>query len=63
LKREQQSNLNDAITRRTQEEVFAIARKTLTDLAGTSLEERMARCSRAACESWTMRRKKVSPRP
>jgi F-type H+-transporting ATPase subunit b len=41
LKREQQS-LNDEITRRTLEEVFAIARKTLTDLAGTSLEERMS---------------------
>ncbi len=34
-------NLNNAISRRTQQEVFAIARKTLTDLAGTSLEERM----------------------
>lgn len=34
-------NLNQAITRRTQEEVFAIARKTLTDLATTGLEERM----------------------
>jgi F-type H+-transporting ATPase subunit b len=33
--------LNQALTRRTQEEVFAIARKTLTDLASTSLEERM----------------------
>jgi F-type H+-transporting ATPase subunit b len=41
LKREQQS-LNGEITRRTREEVFAIARKTLTDLAGTSLEERMS---------------------
>jgi len=41
LKREQQS-LNDEITRRTREEVFAIARKTLTDLAGTNLEERMS---------------------
>ena len=41
LKREQQS-LNDEITCRTREEVFAIARKTLTDLAGTSLEERMS---------------------
>lgn len=40
LKREQQ-NLNVEITRRTSEEVFAIARKTLTDLATTSLEERM----------------------
>jgi F-type H+-transporting ATPase subunit b len=41
LKREQQG-LNDEITRRTREEVFAIARKTLSDLAGTSLEERMS---------------------
>ena len=39
--REQQS-LNDEITRRTREEVFAIVRKALTDLAGTSLEERMS---------------------
>jgi F-type H+-transporting ATPase subunit b len=41
LKREQQS-LNDEIIRRTREEVFSIARKTLTDLAGTSLEKRMS---------------------
>jgi len=41
LKREQQG-LNDEITRRAREEVFAIARKTLSDLAGTSLEERMS---------------------
>ena len=34
-------NLRQAISRRTQQEVFAIARKTLTDLAGTGLEERM----------------------
>ena len=34
-------NLNQAISRRTQQEVFAIARKTLTDLATTSLEARM----------------------
>ena len=33
--------LNQAIRRRTQAEVFAIARKVLTDLATTSLEERM----------------------
>ncbi len=31
-----------AIRRRTQQEVFAIARKALTDLAGASLEDRMA---------------------
>jgi F-type H+-transporting ATPase subunit b len=41
LTREQES-LNDEITRRTREEVFAIARKALTDLAGTTLEERMS---------------------
>jgi F-type H+-transporting ATPase subunit b len=33
--------LNQAIRRRTQAEVFAIARKALTDLATASLEERM----------------------
>ena len=35
-------NLNQAISRRTQQEVFAIARKALTDLATTSLEERLS---------------------
>ena len=35
-------NLNQAIRRRTQQEVFAIARKALTDLATASLEERMS---------------------
>ena len=34
-------NLNQAISRRAQMEVFAIARKALTDLATTSLEERL----------------------
>ena len=34
-------NLNQAITRRTGQEVFAIARKALADLATTSLEERL----------------------
>jgi len=34
-------SLTVAITRRTRDEVFAIARKTLADLATTSLEERM----------------------
>ncbi len=33
--------LNAEVTRRTQQEVFAIARKTLTDLASTSLEAEM----------------------
>ena len=35
-------NLNQTIRRRTQQEVFAIARKALQDLATTSLEERMS---------------------
>jgi F-type H+-transporting ATPase subunit b len=39
--RDEEQNLHQAITRRTQQEVFAIARKALTDLATTSLEERM----------------------
>ena len=34
-------DLHQAIGRRTQQEVFAIARKALTDLATTSLEERL----------------------
>lgn len=34
-------NLDKAIVRRTQQEVFAIARKTLRDLATVSLEERL----------------------
>ena len=35
------NTLSQAISRRTQQEVFSIARKALDDLAGTSLEERM----------------------
>jgi len=34
-------NLHDEIGRRTQAEVFAIARKTLAELSGVSLEQRM----------------------
>jgi F-type H+-transporting ATPase subunit b len=37
----EQRNLSQEITRWTQKEVFAIARKTLADLAGADLEERM----------------------
>jgi F-type H+-transporting ATPase subunit b len=37
----EQRNLNQEIIRWTQKEVFAITRKTLADLANTSLEERM----------------------
>jgi F-type H+-transporting ATPase subunit b len=39
--RNEQSNLSQDITRWTQKEVFAIARKMLVDLASASLEERM----------------------
>jgi F-type H+-transporting ATPase subunit b len=39
--RNEAHSLNQAISRRTQQEVFAIARKALTDLATTSLEERL----------------------
>lgn len=38
--RNDKQNLNRAISRRAQQEVFAIARKALQDLAGTDLEER-----------------------
>lgn len=41
LLRNDAKNLNASIARRTQAEVFAIARKALTDLAGASLEERV----------------------
>lgn len=34
-------NLNETLTDRAREEVYAIARKALADLAGTTLEERM----------------------
>jgi F-type H+-transporting ATPase subunit b len=39
--RNEQRNLGQEITRWTQKEVFAISRRTLTDLAATSLEERI----------------------
>ena len=35
------NNLNHALSQRTRQEIFAIARKALTDLASASLEERM----------------------
>ncbi len=39
--RSEARHLHQALGQRTQQEVFAIARQALTDLAGTSLEERM----------------------
>lgn len=40
--RQQAESLNQALRRRTQQEVFAIARQALADLASTSLEERLS---------------------
>ncbi len=40
--RNEQTSLSEEMIRRTKEEVFAIARKALTDLATTSLEERLS---------------------
>ncbi len=40
--RNEARNLSQSIQRRTREEVFAISRKALTDLATTTLEERLA---------------------
>jgi F-type H+-transporting ATPase subunit b len=39
--KEEEDRLHQAAGRRTQQEVFAVARKALADLAGASLEERM----------------------
>jgi len=39
--RNEQKSLNDELSRRAREEVFAIARKVLSDLSGSSLEQRM----------------------
>ncbi|MBA3611423.1 MAG: F0F1 ATP synthase subunit B [Nitrospirales bacterium] len=39
--RSEHQSLSEELTRRTREEVFAIARKTLADLATTNLEEQM----------------------
>lgn len=39
--RSEQRSLNEALSRRAREEVFAITRKALADLATTSLEQRM----------------------
>ncbi len=39
--RNEAHNLNNALHRRVQQEVFAIARKALSDLAATNLEERL----------------------
>jgi F-type H+-transporting ATPase subunit b len=48
-------NLNQSISRRAQQEVFAIARKALSDLATADLEERM-------CEVFIRRLREMDPR-
>lgn len=53
--RNEEHDLHQAISRRTQQEVFAIARKALMDLATTSLEERV-------CEMFTRRLREMGGR-
>ena len=57
------NNLNQAIRRRTQQEVFAIARKALTDLATASLEERMSEAFTRRLRTIDGKAKEGSPRP
>ena len=55
--RNDEQNLNQEIGRRTQQEVFNIARKVLKDLAGTSLEERMLTYLLKGCATWKVRKR------
>lgn len=48
------NNLHQDIAQRSRKEVFSIAQKVLTDLAGTTLEERM-------CEVFTRRLRELDP--
>ena len=57
------NNLNQAIRRRTQQEVFAIARKALTDLATTSLEERISEVFIRRLRTMDGKAKSASARP
>lgn len=57
LQREQQS-LHDEISRRMREEVFAVTRKTLTDLADLSLEERISEVFRRRLQETDDEKKK-----
>ena len=57
------NNLNQAVRRRTQQEVFAIARKALTDLATTSLEERMSDVFTRRLRTMDGKAKRNSARP
>ncbi len=53
-------NLKDEISRRAQGEVFAIARKTLGDLAAESLEERMVEAFIRRCRTLPRGREKLA---
>ena len=57
--RDEVLNLSQVIGTRTQQEVFAIARKTLADLATTSLEERMAEVFTARLSMMDSKEKEV----
>ena len=54
--KQEHRDLTDEFSRRTQEEVFAIARKVLTDLADAGLEERMSHV-------FTQRLRELSDKP
>lgn len=56
LLKQEHRDLTEEISRRTQEEVFAIARKVLTDLADAGLENRMSHV-------FTQRLRKLSDKP
>ena len=56
-------NLNGALRRRTQREVFAIARKALTDLATTSLEERIGEVFTRRLREMNGQRRRASEKP
>jgi len=47
------NQLRESINHRTRDEVFAIARKTLADLAGVTLEQRMAEVFIVRLQDWT----------
>lgn len=71
----EEQHMHEAITRRTHEEVFALTRKMLADLAGATLEERMTevfvKCLQALdgdakeslIQAWKTAAIKTSPEP
>jgi len=61
--RNEEHNLHQAISRRTEQEVFAIARKALSDLATVSLEERLGEVFTRRLREMDSRRKQASAKP